>query len=44
MKLNYEEDEHIPDFHDSDLDDIGDDPYHNYASADKPRKDTSTGR
>ena len=34
MKLNYDDD-HVPEFHDSDLDDIGDnddDPYHNYAS------------
>ena len=33
MKLDYDEDdEHIADFHDSDLDDIQDDPYHSYGS------------
>ena len=32
MKLDYDEDDHIADFHDSDLDDIQDDPYHSYGS------------
>ena len=32
MKLDYDEDDHIADFHDSDLDDIEDDPYHSYGS------------
>ncbi len=32
MKLDYDEADHIADFHDSDLDDIQDDPYHSYGS------------
>jgi len=32
MKLDYDEDDHVADFHDSDLDDIQDDPYHSYGS------------
>ena len=32
MKLDYDDDDHIADFHDSDLDDIQDDPYHSYGS------------